>query len=119
MTDLQTVQTIQAHLDAHPADWSARMELADLLEEAGDLEQAKLQRWLVQRWLAPEVIEDGDIASWMWYATPPGWPGCLATLGARLFSLLPSMGREWGFSTRQEAEGALLVALRVCGWPAV
>ena len=32
MTDTQTIETINAHLDEHPTDWVARLELADLLE---------------------------------------------------------------------------------------
>lgn len=35
VTDLQTIEAINRHLDQEPTDWAARLQLADLYEEAG------------------------------------------------------------------------------------
>ena len=45
MTHTETIEAIHAHLDAHPTDWQARRELADLLEDEGRLDEARYQRW--------------------------------------------------------------------------
>lgn len=52
MTDTQTTDAIGQHLKASPRDWQARLELADLFEETGEVDQAQYQRWLVEHRLA-------------------------------------------------------------------
>lgn len=64
MTDLQTIEAINRHLDQEPTDWQARLELADLLEGAGRDDEARYQRWAVRNKKAPQRLAR-DI--WLWW----------------------------------------------------
>lgn len=68
MTDTQTTEAIQKHLDEQPTDWIARLQLADLLEDAGRMDEAKYQRWMVDRRQSPTLVAHG-VWIWTYYLT--------------------------------------------------
>lgn len=105
---------LHTHLDAHPADWSARLVLADLLLDLGDDDEAACQRWMVEHWKHPRYETDHTIAvdyAWHW------WHSMMSATGPHrlpygVLRCMPPM-MEWG--TRLAAEAALRRALRAAG----
>lgn len=72
MTSTLTIQAIRKHLESKPDDWQARMELADLYEELGDLNRSKTQRWLIKNKKYPEnhsYKTNTYLRGWFWYYT--------------------------------------------------
>lgn len=123
LSDLQEAADIKsaicglaAHLDAHPEDYSARLEqaalLTDLAEVASDrqatarqaLDRAALQR-LIARW---KVAPQRDARGWWGW-----WPGARpAVIAAAFHSKHASWAFNWsGQPTRVEAEAALMRTL--------
>lgn len=109
------IETIHKHLDKKPTDWQARQELADLLEEAGHNDEARLQRWLVEYKRSPMIWETRmpDTLPWHW------WSGFHApdfsTVGKRITDVMPRY--SLGHATRQLAEQCLLQVLQQLSWP--
>jgi len=66
MTSEMTIEAIAAHLDEQPTDWVARLQLADLLEDAGRMDEAKMQRQIVVWKDAPRRIIDDLGSTWCW-----------------------------------------------------
>lgn len=66
MTDIQTIDAIHAHLDTNPTDWQARRELADLYEDAGQHDEARTQRWMVEHRVCPIISNERGAARWKW-----------------------------------------------------
>lgn len=61
--------SLEKHLDENPKDFTTRLVYADLLEEEGDSDFAKVQRWLIKEKKSPkhesEVLE--PLWSWHWF----------------------------------------------------
>ena len=122
MTSELTIEAIAAHLDEQPADWVARLQLADLMEEGGYLLDAKLQRWLAQYKKTPHkshhitpYMRTNPTIGWRWnwryvYPNDVSWLG-----GAITFHL---EYHDYGYDSRVEAERDLLMVLESMGWPA-
>jgi uncharacterized protein (TIGR02996 family) len=102
---------LQAHLDEQPDDGTSRRVLADLLEEQGQDDAARCQRWLAEQGKWP----DSDLTAfkqtgWHWWSMP-------GKRKKRAHAVLPEevqqkMPRaEWLYPTRAEAESALARAL--------
>ena len=117
MTDTMTAEAIHRHLDDEPTDWLARLELADLYEQAGDLACSRLQRWLARHQKAPFHLTDEAASWWQWFAVGTCFDDRRAALGDRLYGRLLPWQRSWGYGTRHAAEQALLVALQATDWP--
>jgi hypothetical protein len=105
---------LQSHLDDQPDDGLCRQALADLLEERGDLEAARGQRWLA----ANRKWPDSDLASvgqtgWHWWAVGHDSPHQHAWLPPEVQDRMP-VG-EWLYATRVEAEAVLARALARVG----
>jgi|SRR5574343_456816 len=120
MTDTQTIETINAHLDEHPTDWVARLELADLLEEIGEEDRARYQRWAVEWERAPQVwdwlrVYCGQVR-WHWWigSEKDSTKHPEAVIGAAAGSLA---NYQSGADTRQRAEDELMLALIHKSWP--
>lgn len=117
MTDRDLINAIHNRLDEEPADWQARRELADLLEEVGDTAGAATQRWMVAEGRKPWRWSCQD--RWVWNRHPPEaatFPAGRSLLPAAVWDHLP--GGDGGpgvHRTRREAEAALLAALRAAG----
>ena len=114
MTATQTIETINAHLDKHPADWVSRLELADLYEEAGEGDASRMQRWLVKYKKAPQsrIWAIGSPRRWHWWAF---------AIGAKQSYLgglsLHTDDSGQGYSTRSQAEEGLMRVLIAANWP--
>ena len=102
---------LQSHLDAYPEDTASRLILADLLEEQGDEDGARCQRWLGTEGKWP----DSDLAAskqtgWHWWSRPDAERKREhAALPIFLQHFMPS--GEWLYKTRREAENVLAGAL--------
>lgn len=109
MTHTDLLAAIHASLDEEPADWQARRELADLLEDAGDLTGAACQRWMVAEGKHPYR---GPVGREWW------WPGCHSNceganrLPERVWVELPDWSER---GCRRWLEAALAVALTRAG----
>lgn len=118
MTHTETIEAIHAHLDEHPTDWQARRELADLLEDAGRLDEARYQRWAVQWERAPDYDPDFRFDAknhWYWWGRDYG--GVPSGIGAMVRLLEPVNYNQGGYHTRQIAERELMRVLIKRGWP--
>lgn len=103
---------LHTHLDAHPADWSARLVLADLLLDLGDEKGAACQRWMCLHRKHPRHQHDINWLPWHW------WHELALSNGPHRLSAgvtrhIPKTFMEW--PTRQSAEAALLTALVAAG----
>lgn len=124
-----TKEAMNARLDEEPRDWDARRELADLLEEAGQQDQAALQRWLVRhrkcpcpwrRTLARRFPNDwkyreGEPEDWCWHTEGDIFPeSCLGdNMWDQIFGSYFIYGRDVSDrTTRAGAEERLLAGLR-------
>jgi len=114
MTDTQTIEAINRHLDECPTDWTSRLELADLLEEIGEEERARYQRWAVKWERSPIVWRKR--ASWR---KPWHWWGDNYRNGEDCIGMLVNYldGYSPGYNTRQQGEDELMQALILKGWP--
>ena len=120
MTDLQTIEAINRHLDQEPTDWTARLELADLYEEAGRDDEAQYQRWAAKHERTPIYYEKHKERS---MANPWHWFSWATTIYAnsRIGELacgIDSKAYVHGRQTRQQAEADLMQVLIAQGWPA-
>jgi hypothetical protein len=108
MTHTDLLAAVHRRLDEEPADWQARRELADLLEEAGDLAGAACQRWMAAARKHPCVSH--ELWWWPWYGSD-----CeeVHRLPLRVWAGLHSWGKI--YATRCGAEDALAVALKLAG----
>ncbi len=119
MTDTQTIEAINAHLDDNPTDWTARLELADLYEEAGRDDEARYQRWAVKYERAPSIWEGRHFPEqhpWHWWVEGGRRDGASDGIGQLARMKLNSFHR--GYVTRQEAEADLMRVLIAQAWPA-
>lgn len=118
MTDTQTIEAINAHLDECPTDWTARLQLADLYEGAGREDEARYQRWAVQWEKAPEIWpgRGHDQHPWHWWAIRSARGSQASRLGILVRRSIASF--QLGSRTRQDAEADLMLALIAQGWPA-
>lgn len=113
MIDRDLIDAIHARLDECPDDWQARRELADLLEERGDLAGAACQRWLIEGRKRPaRAAKAADGGRWQWWHGLMA-PGSRHSLDWDLCRHVPAVLMEW--DTRREAEAALAVALSRAG----
>jgi uncharacterized protein (TIGR02996 family) len=102
---------LQAQLDAHPEDTHSRLILADLLEERGDEDAARCQRWLGTEAKWP----DSDLGAikkkgWHWWSRPDAQRKREhAALPLPVQTYMPQ--GEWLYATRREAEEVLARAL--------
>lgn len=108
MTDTQTIEAINRHLDAEPTDWTARLELADLYEEAGRDDEAQYQRWAARYKKAPHrLARDGDVDTgkqfWLWWGDNKYQQE--ASVGGIAYRL---PGWAAGYQSRQAAETDLM-----------
>ena len=115
MTDRDLINAIHNRLDEEPADWQARRELADLLEEQGDLTGAACQRWMIAEQRRPwNAAGAGSVWSW----SVSHRPSCFGSeLPWPVWAFLPGR-QDMGsvcYRTRREAEGELAVALTRAG----
>ncbi len=119
MTDTQTIEAINRHLDAEPTDWTARLELADLLEDAGredEADESRYQRWAVRHQRAPMRIPNSPTL-WQWVNTSHVKTEHQSVI-LRLYWKLNTWSADWGYSSRQEAEADLMRVLIAQAWPA-
>ena len=123
-TLLNTVESLHAYLDAHPADASARLALADALREAGDPDAADCFEWLGLRGKRPVCARD----AYEWLTDASRWKDSpQSRLPWELFWRLdPSRFRHWPdvpagpiylARTRRAAEEALVQAWRLLPAP--
>lgn len=124
MDAIATIEAIEKYLDETPCGWTSRIELADLYEEAGQDDEARLQRWLAKYLRAP-CCEKG---LWEWWIMEQDviWTMphmilqhrgiCSALRGPRPQGYRDSS--RMVYSTRKGAEWALMQALISLGWPA-
>ena len=114
MTDTQTIEAIHRHLDECPTDWTARLQLADLYEDAMLYDEARFQRWLVRYGKSParDAWTDEMESRWFWWRNAPRFRG--ASVG-RIASRLAGYGI--GRRARHIAEAELMEALVDCNWP--
>lgn len=120
MHAVHTLDTIRAHLDKEPKDWQARRELADLLEEAGRDDEARLQRWLVQWKRAPHYMptfQPVAMRYWYWWSNSTNRNNEVHCLGGMVMRMSPKMYSDGGYATREEAERELLLLLIRENWP--
>jgi len=116
MTTIYTdcLAALHAHLDAHPADWQARLVLADLLTDLDDEQGAACQRWMVEWWRCPLPHH---VYGWHWWRayhlSASRWMRLEPCdyLPYELHDVMP----RWTTDTRQSAEAALLAALVAAG----
>jgi len=111
MTDTQTTEAIQKHLDEQPTDWIARLQLADLLEDAGRMDEAKMQRWMVQWKHAPlpfVTSERLDVTSFS-----DSTHGMVRALNHTVWHWYP----KCYYGTRKEAEDSMMQLLVATNWP--
>ena len=120
MIDTQTIEAIHAHLDECPTDWTARLELADLYEEAGRDDEAQYQRWAAKHERTPIYYEKhkerrGCMANpWHWFS----WATKIYANIGELACGIDSEAYMHGRQTRQQAEADLMQVLIAQGWPA-
>lgn len=116
-TIIKMIEVIHQHLDENTTDWVARLQLADLLDEAGKNIEARYQRWAVQHERAPSLWcnRPEKLLPWHWWTFKRDHH-CKACLGVRLARAV--LDYNAGFSTRKSAELALLYALQDEHWPA-
>jgi uncharacterized protein (TIGR02996 family) len=67
---MDTAEDFEAQLDANDRDWELRMVYADWLEERGDQELARAQRWMVKHGCYP--YGDMQIKCWANFSIGPG-----------------------------------------------
>jgi hypothetical protein len=103
---------LQEHLDGAPGDAEARLILADLFEDQGDLAAARCQRWLAEHKKWPDADLDAFLLKgWHWWAAPD------LRNRSREHAVLPEEvqahmpGERWLYRTRSEAEAVLAAAL--------
>jgi uncharacterized protein (TIGR02996 family) len=103
---------LHAHLDQNPEDLTSRQILADLLDDEGQPDAARFQRWLVTRHLWPDSnLAMWGLKGWHW------WSNVEEPHRKRAHALVPGSVRpfmpagEWIYPTRAEAEAALDEAL--------
>lgn len=115
MTDLQTIEAINRHLDQEPTDWAARLQLADLYEEAGRLDEARYQRWAV-KWKRTPIVWEGRSSKqfpWHWWIKDvhdKNEPAIIGVIARYCDHYKGHLGRE-------EAEESLMTQLAKRGWP--
>jgi hypothetical protein len=103
---------LHKHLDEQPSDAASRRVLADLLEEQGQVEAARCQRWLADKGKYPDSrLDTFHQTGWHWWSCPD-----LPRREREHASLPPEVQAhmqrgEWLFKTRAEAEDALAKAL--------
>jgi len=89
-------------MDAAPDDGMARLQFADIVEEAGYPEQAAAMRWMGTNGKHPQIyIRRGDLAEW--WVTGCTTSDCPNSHHLRGISLEKRL-----FPTRQEAEDAMI-----------
>lgn len=99
-------------LDLKPDDWSLRLIYADWLEEQGETERARLQRWLVENKRYPEFDHD----CWRWLNSSAYPPERSAVLPLYLYEPIMErcpMPHHGPYDTRAEAEDGLLCIIDV------
>jgi uncharacterized protein (TIGR02996 family) len=108
---------LQAQLDEHPDDAASRLVLADLLEEQGQDEAARCQRWLAEQRKWPDNdLKPLGLTGWHWWSLPEHKKKRVhAVLPPEVQAGMPPS--EWLFKTRAEAEAALARALAKVGKP--
>jgi uncharacterized protein (TIGR02996 family) len=107
---------LEKHLDESPHDLVCRLVLADLLEEQGELERARCQRWLARhrKWPDPD-LRPLKMVGWHWWGRADG------PQQAREHAVLPPEVQkhmpagQWFYPTRARAEAALAEALARLG----
>lgn len=124
MTSTLTIQAIRKHLESKPDDWQARMELADLYEELGDLDRSKTQRWLIKHRKYPDYGPVRRLTGWFWYYTynSEHWiPEKL--LNNTRFGIAKANGLSYalypnytGFNSCEDAEDELMQAFVKLNW---
>jgi len=98
-------------LDREPDNWHRRLVYSDWLEEQGDEQGARLQRWMVKYDTAPSTLSSGSL--WRFFGSQS--KDVLKRATDEGYSSLPLVlwqaieGVAW--DTRQEAEQALGDAL--------
>lgn len=102
---------IHAHLDEQPEDWVARLQLADLLDEAGQDKEAQYQRWAAKFKKRPQRMTRTAIKPWHWFVGNQFPCASVGILAYRMFDYYS------GFVSRQAAEHALLRQLEHDHWP--
>jgi uncharacterized protein (TIGR02996 family) len=109
---------LQKHLDEHPDDTQSRLILADLLEEQGQEESARCQRWLAQQGKWPDTdLAQFKLTGWHWWSCPdyPQHNRDHAVLPLELHPYMKGTRGEWIYPTRAEAETILAQALTRAG----
>lgn len=116
------VEVINAHLDNAPVDFQARRELADLLEDAEQIDAARLQRWMAERSKCPCYVYRSYRWCWMWFPGKGTSSDGAPELAPRIYDLLTKDRRSYAakslpvYETRQEAEEDLLRVLNLLEW---
>jgi uncharacterized protein (TIGR02996 family) len=107
----ETEAAIQAWLDAHPDDGTARQHLADHLDDEGD-ERAAGYRELGRLGLVAKYYPGAH--EWTWWRPIPGWSEPHYLPDEWWDELNPTRrnyySREKNFHTRREAEDAAALA---------
>jgi uncharacterized protein (TIGR02996 family) len=105
-------EQLHLYLDREPGDLSARLVLADLLEEQGQLVESQFQRWLVRHQCWPDGnLDEFQLTGWHW------WSSVGESSRHRHHAVLPTSVqihmpfREWIYNSRKQAEAALLEVL--------
>jgi uncharacterized protein (TIGR02996 family) len=103
---------LQAQLDKQPDDAASRMVLADLLEDQGQVDAARCQRWLAERrkW-ADSDLKAFNLTGWHWWSCPdlPNRFREHAVLPEEVQHHMPR--GEWLYPSRADAEATLARAL--------
>lgn len=128
------LDALHVHLDAQPADWVARLILADLLDDLDDRRGAACQRWMVEHAIRPDRYTYERDAYRSQWSGKPGWhwwrytdggddapaepAGALpdargGLLPTAVASCMPD--GEWFYLDRREAETVLARALVAAG----
>lgn len=108
MTDLQTLDSLHARLDAHPDDWATRLVLADLLTDLGRDDEAACQRWMAGRGRHPHHALSAGW--WVWYFALEGPANLRDHLPPHVYEKVSRL-----YKTRRAVEADLLAALRATG----
>lgn len=105
-------ERMQRLLDDHPEDAPTRLILADLLEERGDTDAARCQRWLGREGKWPDSnLKPLGLKGWHWWSKvhDPQQTRVHAELPVKVQTFMPQ--GEWIYPTRREAEEVLARAL--------
>lgn len=116
------VEAIHSHLDNAPVDFQARRELADLLEDAEQIDAARLQRWMAAGGKSPCHVQRWYRRVWTWRLGTGTSRDGAPELAPCIYDLLTKDRRSYAakslptYETRQEAEEDLLRVLNLLEW---